>query len=68
MKKIGVLRFPGTNCDRDVFQFVKARNHWPEFLWHQDQFTLSDYQALIIPGALVMGITCARGPLPQEAQ
>ncbi len=63
MKKIGVLRFPGTNCDRDVFQFVKARNHWPEFLWHQDQFTLNDYQALIIPGGFSYGDYLRSGAL-----
>jgi hypothetical protein len=24
-KKVGVARFPGTNCDRDVFSFAEAK-------------------------------------------
>lgn len=54
MKKIGVLRFPGTNCDADVFAMVQAKGYEAQWLWHQDHFS-SDYSALVIPGGFSYG-------------
>ena len=62
-KKIGVLRFPGTNCDRDVTHMVSARGHEPEFLWHQNRFNSADYQALIVPGGFSFGDYLRSGAL-----
>ena len=47
IKKIGVLRFPGTNCDQDVFDYVEAKNFSAEYLWHLDQFNPNAFEALI---------------------
>lgn len=63
MKKIGVLRFPGTNCDRDIFNWVQMRDLKPEFLWHLDQFSVQDYEALIIPGGFSYGDYLRSGAL-----
>lgn len=69
MKKIGVARFPGTNCDRDVLQFVEAHGFKGEFLWHLDLFNIQDYEALLIPGGfsygdyLRSGALAARSPI-----
>ena len=31
--KIGVIRFPGTNCDRDVAHAIKLAGLTPEYVW-----------------------------------
>lgn len=74
MKKIGVVRFPGTNCDRDVLQMVKAKGLLGEYLWHQDQFDVSGYDSLILPGGfsygdyLRSGALAARSPVMKSVR
>jgi phosphoribosylformylglycinamidine synthase I len=63
MKKIGVVRFPGSNCDRDVMTMVQAKGFEGEFLWHLDQFQYKDYYALIIPGGFSYGDYLRSGAL-----
>jgi phosphoribosylformylglycinamidine synthase subunit PurQ / glutaminase len=63
MKKVGVLRFPGTNCDRDVFDWVTAKGYQAQFLWHLDQFQIQDYEALLIPGGFSYGDYLRSGAL-----
>jgi phosphoribosylformylglycinamidine synthase subunit PurQ / glutaminase len=53
--KIGVVRFPGTNCDRDVFQWLAEQGHNPVWLWHEDQFDRNNIEALAIPGGFSFG-------------
>lgn len=65
--KIGVLRFPGTNCDRDVFGFVEAKGHSARYLWHLDQFAVSDCEALIVPGGFSYGDYLRSGALASRA-
>lgn len=68
-RKIGVVRFLGTNCDQDVFQAVKVAGLEPHWLWHQDQFDKTQYAALILPGGfsygdyLRCGALAARSPV-----
>jgi phosphoribosylformylglycinamidine synthase I len=54
-KKIGILRFLGTNCDRDVWQALEDVGATPEWLWYQDRFDYRNYQAFIIPGGFSYG-------------
>jgi phosphoribosylformylglycinamidine synthase len=61
--KIGVVRFPGSNCDRDVFSFVQAKGYEAEFLWHLDSFAIKDYTALILPGGFSYGDYLRSGAL-----
>lgn len=63
MKAVGVLRFPGTNCDRDVFGWVKAKGFQAEYLWHLDQFNPQNYEALILPGGFSYGDYLRSGAL-----
>lgn len=63
MKKIGVLRFPGTNCDRDVFSWVQGKGLEPRFLWHLDTFDPKAFDALIIPGGFSYGDYLRSGAL-----
>lgn len=67
--KIGVTRFPGTNCDYDVFKFVEELGHSPQWLWHQDLFDPATVDSIIIPGGfsygdyLRCGALAARSPV-----
>lgn len=54
-KPVGVLRFLGTNCDRDVFEAVEALNLKPEWLWHADHFKPKNYSAFLVPGGFSYG-------------
>lgn len=55
MKPIGVLRFLGTNCDRDVFQAVEDLDREARWLWHADRFDHADYSAFLVPGGFSYG-------------
>jgi phosphoribosylformylglycinamidine synthase len=53
--KIGVVVFPGSNCDHDAFYVVGQVLHQPvEFIWHQSQ-DLSGFDAVILPGGFSYG-------------
>lgn len=52
--KVGIIRFPGSNCDRDVFHALKLAGAQPSYIWW-NQRDLSDYEAIIIPGGFSYG-------------
>jgi phosphoribosylformylglycinamidine synthase I len=54
-KRVGILRFLGTNCDRDVWQAVESLDLEPRWLWHADRFEPNDYQAFVVPGGFSYG-------------
>ncbi len=66
--KIGVLRFPGTNCDRDVWQMVSARGHTPVWCWHKDHFEVSGLDAVIVPGGFSYGDYLRCGAMAAKSQ
>lgn len=74
MKSIGVVRFPGTNCDRDVFEMVQAHDYEAEYLWHLDRVDTKKFAALIIPGGfsygdyLRSGALSARSPVMESVR
>ncbi len=54
-KKIGVIVFPGSNCDHDAYHAMKhVMNAETTFLWHKDR-DLSDIDLLIVPGGFSYG-------------
>ncbi len=53
--KIGVVRFLGTNCDEDVKKWVVSKSFEAEYLWFEDQFNISDFDKIIIPGGFSHG-------------
>lgn len=71
-KPIGILRFLGTNCDRDVWQAVQDLQLEPRWLWHADQFDPQDYSAFLLPGGfsygdyLRCGVLAAKSPVMQS--
>lgn len=66
-RSVGVVRFLGTNCDRDVFAAVASAGLTPEWIWHQDQFEVSRYAALILPGGFSYGDYLRCGALAARA-
>lgn len=61
--KVGVVQFPGTNCDRDVFRWIQDHGHQAHFLWHQDQFAAKNFEACVIPGGFSFGDYLRSGAL-----
>jgi phosphoribosylformylglycinamidine synthase I len=53
--KIGVVVFPGSNCDHDAWYAVTHNlGHQAEFIWH-DSAKLSHVDAVILPGGFSYG-------------
>jgi phosphoribosylformylglycinamidine synthase len=67
MKKVGVVRFLGTNCDRDVWQAIEMVGAKPEWLWYEDQFNTADYSAIVVPGGFSYGDYLRCGALAAKA-
>lgn len=66
-RKVGVLRFPGTNCDRDIWEAVEAVGDVPQWLWYQDQFEVKDFDGFILPGGFSYGDYLRSGALAAHA-
>ena len=55
MTKIGVVVFPGSNCDHDALHAASEVLHQSaEFIWHQSQ-DLAGFDAVILPGGFSYG-------------
>lgn len=52
--KIGVIRFPGTNCDRDVAKAIELAGATPEYIWWNEK-DLTDFDGIVIPGGFSYG-------------
>ncbi len=52
--KVAVIRFPGSNCDRDVYHALELAGAQPEYVWW-NQRDLSSYDGVIIPGGFSYG-------------
>jgi phosphoribosylformylglycinamidine synthase len=52
--RVGVVMFPGTNCEHDVVQAVNRLGGTAELVWHGDA-RVSGYDALILPGGFAHG-------------
>ena len=52
--RVGVVLFPGTNCELDVAWAVEQLGAEAEMLWHADA-TVRDVDAVVIPGGFAHG-------------
>ena len=64
---IGVVRFLGTNCDRDIWKSVKQGGHTPQWLDFRDGFEVKDIDAIILPGGFSYGDYLRSGALAANA-
>ena len=54
-KKIGVIIFPGSNCDHDAYHAMKhVMNAETTFLWHKEK-EIEDVDLVIVPGGFSYG-------------
>ena len=59
----GIVVFPGSNCDHDVYHVVKhVLGDQVRFLWHDDA-TLRDCQYIVLPGGFSYGDYLRAGAL-----
>jgi len=52
--RIGVVVFPGSNCDRDTLHGLKVAGGEPVELWHE-QASLEGVAAVVLPGGFAYG-------------
>ncbi len=53
--KFGVVVFPGSNCDRDVYYVLKDIFHQDtRFIWHKES-SLGDVDVVVLPGGFSYG-------------
>lgn len=53
--KFGIVQFPGSNCDQDVFHVLANVFGQPtRYIWHKDR-TLGDVDCVVLPGGFSYG-------------
>lgn len=52
--KVAIIRFPGSNCDRDVYHTFKLAGGEAEYVWWNKR-DLSSFDGIIIPGGFSYG-------------
>ncbi len=52
--KVGVVLFPGSNCERDVVEAVRALGGDADIVWHADR-SLGGADAVVVPGGFAHG-------------
>lgn len=53
--KIGIVRFPGSNCDYDCLHVARdVLRQESEFIWHEET-SVSGFEALVLPGGFSYG-------------
>ncbi|MEO6192030.1 MAG: phosphoribosylformylglycinamidine synthase I, partial [Thermoanaerobaculia bacterium] len=61
--KCGVVVFPGSNCDHDVYHVLKhVLGQETNFLWHQDD-SLQGSDLVVLPGGFAYGDYLRAGAL-----
>jgi len=54
MTTVGVVLFPGSNCEQDVLEAVRRLGAEGELLWHGDA-TIGGVDAVVVPGGFAHG-------------
>jgi phosphoribosylformylglycinamidine synthase I len=55
MTTVGVVLFPGTNCEYDVMEVVRDLGGAAEIVWHADATIAPNIDALVLPGGFAHG-------------
>lgn len=63
---IGIVRFLGTNCDYDIWQYAEGLGHNCKWLWYRDQFDPKQFDKIIIPGGFSYGDYLRSGALASQ--
>ncbi len=63
--KIGVVVFPGSNCDHDCqYIFKDVLGQHVEMIWHKETLP-TGLDGIVLPGGFLTGTIC--GPAPSRA-
>jgi phosphoribosylformylglycinamidine synthase len=54
MATVGIIRFPGSNCEFDVAEALTRRGGRTTYLWHESG-ELGDVDAVVVPGGFAHG-------------
>jgi phosphoribosylformylglycinamidine synthase I len=54
MTRVGVVVFPGSNCEHDVVEALAGLGAGAELLWHGDE-AVGDVDAVVLPGGFAHG-------------
>ena len=52
--KIGIVRFPGSNCEVDTWEAWRYLGQEPKMLWHQET-SVRGYDLIVLPGGFSYG-------------
>lgn len=52
--KVGIIRFPCSNCDFDVLNFFQKFGHLAEFVWYKET-KFKNYDLIVLPGGFAFG-------------
>lgn len=63
MKPIGIIVFPGTQCDQDTAKACRQAGQSSQFIWYKDSFDFKNFSALILPGGFSYGDYLRAGAL-----
>jgi phosphoribosylformylglycinamidine synthase subunit PurQ / glutaminase len=64
--KLGVLVFPGSNCERDMVDAGRIYlKEDVQLIWHDEEIDLSGYSAILLPGGFSFGDYLRSGALAQ---
>ena len=63
MKPIGIIIFPGTQCDQDTAKACHRSNIPTQFIWYRDSFDYKNFSSLILPGGFSYGDYLRAGAL-----
>ena len=64
--RVGVVVFPGSNCDRDVHHTLMDTGHQPEYIWHENDIP-EHIEALILPGGFSYGDRLRAGAIASHS-
>jgi phosphoribosylformylglycinamidine synthase len=64
--RVGVVVFPGTNCEHDVVKAVNRLGGSAELVWHTDS-SLGAFDAIVLPGGFAHGDYLRPGALARFA-
>jgi len=62
--RVGVITFPGSNCDYDLYKAAQQIGAKVEFIWHR-QKNLDGYDAVMLPGGFSYGDYLRAGAIAQ---
>jgi phosphoribosylformylglycinamidine synthase I len=64
---VGVVLFPGTNCERDVVEAVESLGGRAEVVWHGDRALSPIIDAIVLPGGFAHGDYLRTGAIARFA-